>query len=60
MKEDEAELMAKVMQISIDYSKEVAQNKLLKSENDWLRSIIDKYIKDNCSFEYPPNPNHTP
>jgi len=56
MKQDEADLMAKVMQISIDFAREVSINKALKSENEWLRIIIDKYIKDNCSFEYPPPP----
>lgn len=53
MKATEADLIEKVMQISIDYAKEVSENKALRDENKWLRSIIDKYIKENCAFEYP-------
>lgn len=53
MKESEQELIAKVMQISLDYAKEVSENKALRDENKWLRSIIDKCIAKDCSFEIP-------
>lgn len=54
MKESESELIAKVMQISLDYAKEVSENKALRDENKWLRNIIESYISKDCSFQIPP------